>query len=278
MNLDSRRCASNLVTQPRSRFASSPRLSLALLLSATLFSASLFSATLLQGQPIGTGIDLHAEDLKRIEQPRDPAASGDAAMSLDQLMEHYTTPALGVAVVKDYKLLWAKTYGYADKEAGRKANVDTLFQAASISKPVSAMAVLRAVQDGRFGLDDDINAVTLDWIVGAGWSSPVARQAHNLKVRGSNPLPAPNSFIFFAGGGVAALVALCAPAPRAALPAIHDRRREYVKPAIHAQAHREWRSRKRQDLHDQVRCRAPRRVRYGTWREGAPSPHSFHRA
>ena len=28
--------------------------------------------------------------------------------------------------------------------------------------------------------------------VGAGWSSPVARQAHNLKVRGSNPLPAPN--------------------------------------------------------------------------------------
>jgi hypothetical protein len=28
--------------------------------------------------------------------------------------------------------------------------------------------------------------------VGAGWSSPVARQAHNLKVVGSNPAPAPN--------------------------------------------------------------------------------------
>src|SRR5262245_2684706 len=27
----------------------------------------------------------------------------------------------------------------------------------------------------------------------AGWSSPVARQAHNLKVRGSNPLPATNA-------------------------------------------------------------------------------------
>ena len=26
----------------------------------------------------------------------------------------------------------------------------------------------------------------------AGWSSPVARQAHNLKVAGSNPAPAPN--------------------------------------------------------------------------------------
>ena len=29
-----------------------------------------------------------------------------------------------------------------------------------------------------------------DTSYGAGWSSPVARQAHNLKVRGSNPLPA----------------------------------------------------------------------------------------
>ena len=30
--------------------------------------------------------------------------------------------------------------------------------------------------------------------VGAGWSSPVARQAHNLKVAGSNPAPATNYF------------------------------------------------------------------------------------
>ncbi len=30
--------------------------------------------------------------------------------------------------------------------------------------------------------------------IGAGWSSPVARQAHNLKVEGSNPSPAPNYF------------------------------------------------------------------------------------
>jgi hypothetical protein len=32
--------------------------------------------------------------------------------------------------------------------------------------------------------------VTLQWDLGAGWSSPVARQAHNLKVTGSNPVPA----------------------------------------------------------------------------------------
>ena len=31
---------------------------------------------------------------------------------------------------------------------------------------------------------------------GAGWSSPVARQAHNLKVAGSNPAPATNFFTY----------------------------------------------------------------------------------
>ena len=53
----------------------------------------------------------------------------------------------------------------------------------------------------------------VDRIGGAGWSSPVARQAHNLKVAGSNPAPAtskkgPLSRAFFiaCGKGVARLV------------------------------------------------------------------------
>ncbi len=113
--------------------------------------------------PVGTGLVENAEAILRIEQPRDVSEEGHASKTLAKLMEELTTPGLSVAVVKDYEILWAKAYGYADVEADRAANVETLFQAASISKPVSAMAVLKAVQDGSFGLDDDINSMLKSW-------------------------------------------------------------------------------------------------------------------
>ena len=56
----------------------------------------------------------------------------------------------------------------ADVETGAAVDTETLFQAASISKPVAAMAVLRAVQDGHFSLDEDINGILTSWRLDGG--------------------------------------------------------------------------------------------------------------
>jgi CubicO group peptidase (beta-lactamase class C family) len=63
---------------------------------------------------------------------------------------------------------WAKAYGVADVATGALVNTETMFQAASMSKPVAAMAVLRAVQDGLFTLDDDINTILTSWKLDGG--------------------------------------------------------------------------------------------------------------
>ena len=80
-----------------------------------------------------------------------------------ELMEELGVPGVSVAVIQDFKIHWAKAYGVADVETGQLVDIETMFQAASISKPVAAMGVLRAVQDGLFSLDDDINDILDSW-------------------------------------------------------------------------------------------------------------------
>lgn len=80
-----------------------------------------------------------------------------------ELMEEFGVPGVSIAVIQDFKIHWAKAYGVADVETGQLVDIETMFQAASISKPVAAMGVLRAVQDGLFSLDDDINDILDSW-------------------------------------------------------------------------------------------------------------------
>ena len=92
-----------------------------------------------------------------------PGEDGLGTSTVAELMEEFGVPGISVAVIQDFKIHWAKAYGVADVETGQLVDIETMFQAASISKPVAAIGVLRAVQDGLFSLDDDINDILDSW-------------------------------------------------------------------------------------------------------------------
>lgn len=85
------------------------------------------------------------------------------AADIDKLLKQFNVPGVSIAVIKDFKIEWAKGYGIADADAGTPVTAETMFQAASISKTVAAMTSMRAVQDGRFTLDQDVNTILKSW-------------------------------------------------------------------------------------------------------------------
>jgi len=86
----------------------------------------------------------------------------DAAV-VQAMMTQFHVPGVSIAVVKDFKIAWAQAYGTADVETGAPVTTETMFQAASISKTIAAMASVRAVQEGKFSLDQDVNTILKSW-------------------------------------------------------------------------------------------------------------------
>jgi CubicO group peptidase (beta-lactamase class C family) len=66
-------------------------------------------------------------------------------------------PALAACIVKDGEIVWAEGYGWADREEEIPATPDMIFIQASVSKTVTATALMMACEDSLFSLDDDIS-------------------------------------------------------------------------------------------------------------------------
>jgi N-acyl-D-amino-acid deacylase len=69
------------------------------------------------------------------------------------LMERYGIAGATVAVSRNGRLVFARGYGYADKEANQPVEPDALFRLASVSKPVTAVTIPKLVEDGKLSLD-----------------------------------------------------------------------------------------------------------------------------
>ena len=82
---------------------------------------------------------------------------------VEESLKKYDVPGASVAVFEGYHLVWAKGYGTVDVRTHKPVEPTTLFQAASISKPVAALAAMRLVQAGMLNLDTNVNHYLKSW-------------------------------------------------------------------------------------------------------------------
>ena len=101
----------------------------------------------------------------------EPAAEDSRRAQVSQAvvasMERNHVPGVSVAIVENYEVLWADGFGVATAGGDQPVTPTTMVQAASISKPVAALAALRTVELGSLKLDENINPRLVSWHIPA---------------------------------------------------------------------------------------------------------------
>lgn len=117
------------------------------------------------GRPATSEVELRIRTVESGLVVPDATAPAASRASIQERMRHYRVPGVSIAVIEGGRIEWARAYGV--REAGGTVPVDaaTLFQSASISKPVTTVAALRMVERGRLSLDEDVNLRLASWRV-----------------------------------------------------------------------------------------------------------------
>ena len=97
------------------------------------------------------------------QEPAPPLPErGDPTMragAVDQMMRNFVRehqiPGASLAIMKDGELLYARAFGWADPEAEVAARPESLYRIASISKPITAVAILQLVEEEKLRLDEN---------------------------------------------------------------------------------------------------------------------------
>jgi CubicO group peptidase (beta-lactamase class C family) len=87
----------------------------------------------------------------------DAAARNALRAEIQRVVDSAGIASLTVGIARDGAVLWTEGFGYADLARRRRATPSTPYAVASISKPITATAVMRLVEQGRIALDRPID-------------------------------------------------------------------------------------------------------------------------
>lgn len=96
----------------------------------------------------------------------------NAQPAIDTFLQNYMfthhIPGMSACIIKNGKVAWAKAYGLADIANNKPVTTNTIFMIESVSKIITADALMNVWENGTFNLNDSINSV-LPWNVHNPW-------------------------------------------------------------------------------------------------------------
>jgi CubicO group peptidase (beta-lactamase class C family) len=112
----------------------------------------------------GTGMNAPALAFQEAGSPAEAQTRGAetadrfaaARAVIEKTLEQAKVPSIAVAVVKDGKILWEEGFGWADKEKQVRATAQTAYSLASMTKPITATAVMKLHEAGKLDLDSPV--------------------------------------------------------------------------------------------------------------------------
>lgn len=108
---------------------------------------------------------IHVQQIENNLIPMYSVAGKVNRMTIPDMMKRDHIPGLSMAFVDKGQIVWTKHYGYANLEDSIPINSETVFTGASLSKPITAIAALRLVEEGLLDLDEDVNQRLRSWKV-----------------------------------------------------------------------------------------------------------------
>lgn len=99
-----------------------------------------------------------------VDEPLGNTKVGSPAQSLmefenvlERIRADLKIPGFSAAIAKNRRIVWAKGFGYANREKGVQATPQTVYHLASLTKPFAAVLVLQLVEQGKVNLDDPVS-------------------------------------------------------------------------------------------------------------------------
>lgn len=104
--------------------------------------------------------------LKKIEENLQPPVQlidSTVTFNLTDQLAKYKIRGVSISIINNYEVVYSKSVGIIDIKNKREVNNNTYFQFGSISKPVTALAILKLVDMGVLDLNEDVNTYLEDW-------------------------------------------------------------------------------------------------------------------